>query len=732
MAIYKIKKRNWTIVSFDKNKIESAIQKAIVSVGWSDFSKVSFIVDEVVIKLEEKFWSNAPDVESIQDVVEEVLIKNWHDSVAKSYIIYRQTRKQDRKNRDILVDVTSTMEEYIQNMDRRVNENANVGHSVGGLILRNSEKIVANYWLSKIYPEEVWNAHRNWDYHIHDLGFFTAYCAGWSLRALLEEWFNWVPNKVASTPPKHLNSAINQIVNFFGTLQNEWAGAQAFSSFDTYLAPFVHKYSEEVREELEVIGISFDTKEKMENYIDQKTYNYIVQCMQNFIFGLNTPSRWWTQTPFTNITLDWKCPRDLKDKSLLLGWLECGSYQKKFGDLEKEMRMINRALIKVYTDWDKDGRIFTFPIPTYNITEDFEWDDPDVTALFEMTAKYWIPYFQNFIWSQYLIDQEWNKIRNEKAYKPDDVRSMCCRLQLDLEELKKRGGGLFWSAEMTGSVWVVTINLPRIWYNFKWDFEWFKEQLKKLMELAKVSLEIKRVEVSKRHKWWFYPYTKRYLPSFRSHFSTIWINWMNESIVNFTDWEFDLTTKKWVELWLEILDFMRDVLTEFQEETGNMYNLEASPAEWASYRFAKEDKKQLPWIVQAGTPDAPYYTNSSWLPVTYTEDSFEALDLQDELQGRYTWWTVLHLYLGERVSDSEACKSLVKKAISNYRLPYISITPTFSICPKHWYISGEHDFCPKCDEEQWYVWEKYDIETRKTYTSDQEKLKKYSSQKIKK
>ena len=722
MAIFKVKKRNGTVVSFERNKIEQAIEKSVKAVGWNDFSKIGGIVDMVISLVESKNGKNIPGVESIQDSVEETLIKEWHNSVAKSYIVYRQKRNESRRNKNVMIDVVNTMEEYLQNIDRRINENANIGYSIGWMILKNSEKITANYWLSHIYSEEIGNAHRNWDYHIHDLGLFTPYCAGRSLRVLLEEGFNWVPNKVASSPPKHLSSAVNQMMNFFGTLQNERAGAQAFSSFDTYLAPFVHKYSKSIAKELDEIWVKFDSDKKRQEYIDKKTYDYTVQCMQNFIFGMNTPSRWWTQTPFTNITLDRECPKDLREKALMMGGIDCGEYEKKFGELEKEMRMVNKALIKVYTDGDRDWRIFTFPIPTYNITENFDRDDPDITALFEMTAKYGIPYFQNFVWSQYIIDESWNKIRDPKAYKPDDVRSMCCRLQLDLDVLKKRWGGLFWSAEMTGSIWVVTINLARIGYNYKNNKEWFKRQLKHLMDLAKDSLEIKRKEVSKRHKTGFYPYTQRYLPSFRSHFSTIGINGMNEAVLNFTDGKYDLTSKKWIEIASEILEFMRDILTEYQEETDNLYNLEASPAEWASYRFAKEDQKQLKGIIQAGTKEAPYYTNSSWLPVMFTEDAFEALDLQDELQCKYTGGTVLHLYLGERIHNAESCKLLVKKALSNYRLPYISITPTFSICPKHGYIVGEHDYCPKCDEEIGYDWKKYDIEKRKIYTADKDKL----------
>jgi len=729
MAIYKVKKRSGEIVSFDKTKIKDAIKQAIEAVGGTDFSQITNIVEKIIAIITKKSGKNIPDVEMIQDVVEEVLIKEGHNSVAKSYIIYRQKRTESRKTKQVMIDVGNTMKEYLDNLDRRINENANIGYSIWGMILKNSEKITANYRLSHIYSEEVGNAHRNGDYHIHDLGMFTPYCAGRSLRALLEEWFNWVPNKVASSPPKHLSSAVNQMMNFFGTLQNERAGAQAFSSFDTYLAPFVHKYSENIAKEADDLKIPFKSEEAKQKYVDNKTYKYTVQCMQNFVFGMNTPSRWGTQTPFTNITLDRKCPRDLQDKALLMGGVEAWPYKKKFGELEKEMRIVNRALIKVYTEGDKDGRIFTFPIPTYNITEDFERDDPDITDLFEMTAKYGIPYFQNFIGSQFTTDAEGGRVRDPKAYKPDDVRSMCCRLQLDLDELRKRWGGLFGSAEMTGSIGIVTLNLARIGYNNKGDKEGFKKQTHYLMDLAKSSLETKRKEVTKWHEAGFYPYTRRYLPSFRSHFSTIGINGMNEAILNFTDGQYDLTSRKGIEFATEMMDYIRDILTDYQEETGSLYNLEATPAEWCSYRFAREDKKQHDDIIQAGTPDAPYYTNSTWIPAMHTEDIFEALDLQDDLQCKYTGGTVLHLYLGERIQDAESCKALVKKAIANYKLPYISITPTFSICPKHGYIAGEHDYCPKCDQEAGYVGEKYNIDTRKIYTDDQEKLQRYATQK---
>lgn len=725
MAIFKVIKRNWAIVDFARSKIENALKLAIEACGGTDFSKLSDLTDSIITDVERKVWKNIPSVEEIQDSVEDVLIKWWHDTVAKAYIKYREKRNEARKWKDVVVEVQKTMQEYLDNLDWRINENANIWYSIWWLILKNSEKITANYRLSSIYPEEIWNAHRNGDYHIHDLGMFTPYCEWWSLRALLEEWFNGVQWKLQSAPPKNLQSAVNQMINFLWTLQNEWAWAQAFSSFDTYLAPFVHKRREEVENQLNEVNAHFDSEQARHDYIYNNVYKYVKQQMQNFIFGLNVPSRWWTQTPFTNITLDWVCPPDLRDKALMLGWLKYGPYKKKFGELQEEMKMINKVLIEVYTEWDHAWSVFTFPIPTYNIVEDFPWDDPLVDDLFEMTAKYWLPYFQNFIGSQFEKDANGRitTTRKEWAYSPSAVRSMCCRLQLDLKQLEKRGWGLFGSAEMTWSIWVVTINAARIWYNFKWDKEWFKKQLKYLMNLAKMSLELKRKEMTKWLDAWLYPYTKRYLNSFRNHFSTIWVNGLNEAVLNFTNWKDDISTKEWREFAKEILDFMRAILVEYQEETWNLYNLEATPAEWTTYRFAKEDQKQLKWIIQAGTPEAPYYTNSSQLPVWFTDDVFEAMDLQDELQCKYTWGTVLHLYMWERMS-SDACKALVKKAISNYQMPYISISPTFSICPKHGYIPWEHDFCPLCDQEIGYTGEKYDMEMRKKYTADPEKLDK--------
>ncbi|MDD5198104.1 MAG: ribonucleoside triphosphate reductase [Candidatus Gracilibacteria bacterium] len=732
MAIYKIRKRNGAIVTFDRTKIEHAIQSAIEAVGGTDFSRVSSFVDQVIMRTEEKIGSGIPNIESVQDTVEEVLIKDGHDTVAKAFIVYRAKRAEARADSSIVVEVGKTMDEYLQKSDWRVNANANSGYSLGGLILNTSGKITANYWLSHIYPAEVGNTHRNGDYHIHDLDMFSGYCAGWSLRQLLEEGFNGMPNRIESAPPKNLQAAVNQMINFLGTLQNEWAGAQAFSSFDTYLSPFVHKYSEEVREDIEKYHVTFKTEAEKESYIEDKTYGYVLQQMQNFVFGLNVPSRWGTQTPFTNITLDWTCPEDLVEKGLHLGGYDRGEYMKKYGELDKERAIVNKALLEVYAAGDYKGRAFTFPIPTYNITEDFPWESPDALRIFDVTAKYGLPYFQNFIGSQYKRmkdkDGKVTTVENTEAYKPGAVRSMCCRLQLDLRELLKRGNGLFGSAEMTGSIGVVTINLARIGYNYKGDAEGFKRQVRHLMDLSKISLELKRKVLTEWLERGLYPYTYRYLRSFRNHFSTIGLNGMNEAIMNFTNGREDISTP-WGETFaLDILEHMRTTLKEYQEETGSMYNLEATPAEGTTYRFAKEDQKQLPGIIQSGTPENPYYTNSSQLPVNFTDDAFEALEYQNNLQCKYTGGTVLHLYMAERISDAEACKNLVRKVISNYQLPYITVTPTFSICPKHGYINGENDYCPKCDEELGFTGKKYDMDFRLNYTADEEKIKEMSEE----
>lgn len=698
MSLHKIQKRNGAIVDFDPSKISEAIFAAVKSVGGQDENAAKKVTQKVTEKLEKDFGDAIPTVEDAQDAVEKILIEEGHAKTAKAYIIFRERKSEIRADKAVTVEVEKTISEYLEQLDWRVNANSNQGYSLGGMILNTAGKVTANYWLSHIYPRNVGDAHRNGDYHIHDLDMFSGYCAGWSLRALLEEGFNGVPGKTESGPPKNLTSAVSQMVNFLGTLQNEWAGAQAFSSFDTYLAPFVKKYAMEAEESIREYCPNMD-EEKLQEFVDKKTYKYVHQNIQSFVFNLNVPSRWGTQTPFTNITLDWVCPEDLKEKYLLLGGKP---FEYKCGELQKEMDMINRAYIEVMTSGDARGRVFTFPIPTYNITPDFPWDHSNTDPLFEMTAKYGMPYFQNFLNSD---------------LKPNHVRSMCCRLQLDLNELLKRGNGLFGSAEMTGSIGVVTINTARIGYTAKGDKKALLDRIGHLMELAKTSLEMKREEIQKWIDRGLFPFTKRYLGTLKNHFSTIGVNGVNEAILNFTDGEHDIADEYGQKLAEEILDFMREKLTAFQNETGNLYNLEATPAEGTTYRFAKEDQKRFPGILQSGTAEAPYYTNSSQLPVEYTDDAFEALALQDNLQKKYTGGTVLHLYMGERISDATACKKLVKTVLSNHRLPYITITPTFSICPKHGYLAGEHDYCPKCDAEIGFSGSDKDPETRKKFTS---------------
>lgn len=553
------------------------------------------------------------------------------------------------------VDVGDTIEEYLNRRDWRVSANANQGYSLGGLILNTSGKVVANYWLKHIYPLQIAKAHRDADLHIHDLDMLAGYCAGWSLRTLLNEGFNGVSGKVEASAPKHMSSAIGQIVNFLGTLQNEWAGAQAFSSFDTYMAPFVRK--------------------------DKLSYSEVKQNIQELIYNLNVPSRWGSQTPFTNLTFDWVCPEDLRAQVPVIGGQEmlfC------YGDLQEEMDQINRAYIEVMCAGDEKGRVFTFPIPTYNMAPDFPWDSPNAELLFSMTAKYGLPYFQNFINSD---------------LKPNMIRSMCCRLQLDLRELLKRGNGLFGSAEQTGSLGVVTINCARLGYLFVGRKKELYQRLEELLHLAKESLEIKRQIIQKYLDQGLYPFTKRYLGTLRNHFSTIGVNGINEMVRNFTQGAETVATEWGEKFALDLLDFIREKIGAFQEETGHMYNLEATPAEGTTYRFAKEDKKRFPDILQAGTEQNPYYTNSSQLPVGYTDDPFEALRKQEKLQSKYTGGTVLHLYMAERLSSASACKTFVRRALEGFRIPYITITPTFSICPKHGYLAGEHQFCPKCDQE---------------------------------
>ena len=552
------------------------------------------------------------------------------------------------------VDAVSTITEYLDRSDWRVNANANQGYSLGGMILNTSGKVIANYWLSQIYSQEAGDAHRAGDVHIHDLDMFAGYCAGWSLKNLLQQGFNGVPGKIASAPAKHFSSAVGQIVNFLGTLQNEWAGAQAFSSFDTYMAPFVR--------------------------LDSMTYDQVLQGMQELIFNLNVPSRWGTQTPFTNLTFDWTCPADLADEHPLIGDDVCDF---AYGDLQAEMDLINRAFMEVMTEGDAEGRVFTFPIPTYNITRDFDWDAPNTELLFTMTAKYGLPYFQNFINSE--LD-------------PGMIRSMCCRLQLDLRELLKRGNGLFGSAEQTGSVGVVTINMARLGYLYADDEAALTARLDELLEIGRDTLELKRTVIQHHIDAGLFPFTKRYLGTLDNHFSTLGVNGMNEMVRNFTHDAYDLTDPRGHAMCVRLLDHVRDKMIEFQEATGHLYNLEATPAEGTTYRFAKEDRKRYPGILQAGTESNPYYTNSSQVPVGYTDDPFEAQEMQEELQTKYTGGTVLHLYMNERISSAAACKELVRRSLTAFRTPYITITPTFSICPVHGYLVGEHLTCDKCAE----------------------------------
>lgn len=552
------------------------------------------------------------------------------------------------------VDVERSIGEYLGRLDWRVNANANQGYSLGGLILNVSGKVVANYWLDHVYPPAMGRAHREADLHIHDLDMLSGYCAGWSLRTLLHEGLNGVPGQIESAPPRHLSSAVGQIVNFLGTLQNEWAGAQAFSSFDTYLAPYVRK--------------------------DALGYDAVRQCIQELVHNLNVPSRWGTQTPFTNLTFDWVCPDDLREQVPVIGGEEMPFC---YGDLQAEMDLINRAYIEVMMKGDAKGRVFTFPIPTYNITPGFDWHGPNAEALFEMTARYGLPYFQNFL-------------NSELA--PNMVRSMCCRLQLDLRELLKRGNGLFGSAEQTGSVGVVTINCARLGHLHAGDEEALISRLDELLELGMQSLEIKRPLIQRLMDEGLFPYTKRYLGTLRNHFSTLGVNGLNEMIRNFSGDTEDITTPFGHAFAARLLDHVRARMVEFQERTGHLYNLEATPAEGTTYRFAKEDRRRFPGILQAGTPEQPYYTNSSQLPVGFTNDPFDALERQDELQRKYTGGTVLHLYMSEPLSSADACRRLVQRALSQFRLPYLTVTPTFSICPTHGYIGGRHEFCPKCDE----------------------------------
>ena len=643
-------------VPFDAERIRAALASAGQASGEYGAEEAALLTAQVTKVLIHRFHGEAPTVEQIQDVAEQTLIAANHLATARAYIVYREQHATLRADRQTLVDVESSINEYLTRADWRVNANANQGYSLGGLILNVAGKVTANYWLSHVYTPEIGEAHRNGDIHIHDLDMLSGYCAGWSLRTLLHEGLNGVPGKVEAGPPKHMSSAVGQIVNFLGTLQNEWAGAQAFSSFDTYMAPFVRK--------------------------DGMDYAQVRQCIQELVYNLNVPSRWGTQTPFTNLTFDWTCPEDLREQVPVIAGEEMPF---AYGDLQVEMDLINRAYIDVMTTGDAKGRVFTFPIPTYNITKDFPWESENAQLLFDMTAKYGLPYFQNFINSE---------------LEPNMVRSMCCRLQLDLRELLKRGNGLFGSAEQTGSLGVVTINCARLGYQHAGDEAGLFAALDRLMELGKQSLETKRKLIQRLIDQGLFPYTKRYLGTLRNHFSTLGVNGINEMVRNFTHGREDITSDFGHALALRLLDHVRERMTQFQEETGHLYNLEATPAEGTTYRFAKEDKKRWPHILQAGTAEQPYYTNSSQLPVGFTDDPFEALMRQEALQSKYTGGTVLHLYMGERLSSGAACRELVKRALTNFRLPYITVTPTFSICPTHGYLAGEHPFCPRCDEER--------------------------------
>ena len=650
-------KRNGDTVPYDKGKIAAAVLKAFNAAEPMLESTARVLSDRIadIVNTRITYYAGFDDsvhIEKIQDEVELALMEKGHFSAAKAYIIYRSKRSAVRNCQRMMVDIGKTMDGYLEQSDWRVNENANVNYSLGGLILYNSGAVTANYWLNNIYSPEIAEAHRTCAFHIHDLSMLAPYCAGHSLRQLIQEGLGGVGGKVASKPAGHLSTLANQMVNFLGIMQNEWAGAQAFSSFDTYLAPFVRE--------------------------DSLSYDQVKQCVQSFVFGVNTPSRWGSQAPFTNITLDWVCPDDLKDKPAIVGGKEL---DYTYGDCQKEMDTINRAFMEVMLEGDADGRGFNYPIPTYNLTKDFDWEHPNCRLLFEMTAKYGIPYFANFVNS----DMD-----------PSDVRSMCCRLRLDKRELRRRGGGLFGADEFTGSIGVVTINLPQIAYLSKTECE-FYNRLDKLMALAKDSLEIKRKTLNRLLENGLYPYTKRYLGHFNNHFSTIGICGMNEACLNL--FGETIVSDGGHHFALAVLDYMRYRMREFQEETGNLYNLEATPAESTSYRLAKHDRETFSDIITSGE-DEPFYTNSTQLPVDYTDDVFDALDLQDDLQCMYTGGTVFHAFLGDRATQNiEGTKSLVRAIAQNYKLPYFSISPTYSICPVHGYLAGEHFDCPICKND---------------------------------
>ena len=651
--MYQVSKRDGTAATFEIGKISAAITKAFQALDKQFHpSVIDLLALRVTADFEPKVRDGRIAVEDIQDSVEAVLSEAGYADVAKAYILYRKQREKIRNVNSALLNYKDLVDDYLQINDWRVKENSTVTYSVGGLILSNSGAITANYWLSEIYDQEIANAHRNAEIHLHDLSMLTGYCAGWSLKQLIQEGLGGIPGKITSAPAKHLSTLCNQMVNFLGIMQNEWAGAQAFSSFDTYLAPFVK--------------------------VDNLTQKEVKQCIQSFVFGVNTPSRWGTQAPFSNITLDWTVPKDLENLPAIVGGRE---QDFTYGDCKKEMDMVNKAFIEIMIEGDANGRGFQYPIPTYSITRDFDWSETENNKLlFEMTAKYGTPYFSNYINS----DME-----------PSDVRSMCCRLRLDLRELRKKSGGFFGSGESTGSVGVVTINLPRIAYLAK-DEQDFYQRLDRLMDIAARSLKTKRTVITKLLDAGLYPYTRRYLGSFDNHFSTIGLIGMNEVGLNAKWLRHDLTHPDTQKFAKDVLNHMRERLSDYQEEYGDLYNLEATPAESTTYRFAKHDKAEFPDIITANENGTPYYTNSSHLPVGYTEDIFSALDIQDELQTLYTSGTVFHAFLGEKLPDWKAAANLVRKIAENYKLPYYTMSPTYSICPDHGYLSGEHFTCPEC------------------------------------
>ena len=657
--MYRVVKRDGRIVDFEISKIANAMKKAFDATETNyNQSVIDFLAVMVTADFQPKITDELIHIEDIQDSVESVLSRGGYENVAKAYILYRKQHENLRAVSDTVLDYKKTVDNYLKINDWRVKENSTVTYSVGGLILSNSGAITANYWLSEVYDEEIANAHRNGDLHLHDLSMLTGYCAGWSLKQLIQQGLG-IPGKINSTPASHLSTLCNQMVNFLGIMQNEWAGAQAFSSFDTYLAPFVR--------------------------VDKLSQKEVKQCIQSFIFGVNTPSRWGTQAPFSNITLDWTVPADLKDQPAIVGGKEMDF---TYGDCKKEMDMVNKAFIEIMTEGDANGRGFQYPIPTYSITKDFDWSETENNRLlFEMTAKYGTPYFSNYINS----DME-----------PSDVRSMCCRLRLDLRELRKKSGGFFGSGESTGSVGVVTINMPRIAYLSKTEDE-FYQRLDHMMDIAARSLKTKRTVITKLLDAGLYPYTKYYLGTFENHFSTIGLVGMNEACLNARWLHKDLTNPEALEFTKAVLNHMRERLSDYQEKYGDLYNLEATPAESTSYRLAKHDRNRYPEIITANMNGTPYYTNSSHLPVGYTEDIFSALDIQDDLQTLYTSGTVFHAFLGEKLPDWRAAADLVRKIAENYKLPYYTMSPTYSVCHDHGYITGEHFTCPKCgkDTEVW-------------------------------